>query len=449
MKSIKLWACVVSVLISYVGAQTQMKFDGMRYSGEISRSFDVKDAGDLTIRDISGSVSVVGEARRDVQIIERFRINSYSESGAEKILQNEKARFVQKGNTIIVEGQRHSRRYSSDFIIKTPQRFNLDIKTSGGDLDIESITGANKLGTSGGDIEMDLIVGDVEAHTSGGDISINESKGDLSVSTSGGDITLKQVRGNIQAETSGGDIVLRQIKGKTTVSTSGGDINVVDLEGDRLEATTSGGDIGADEIRGNTRLHTSGGNIVVGKIEGSLDAMTSGGNIEIKEVFHSLNAHTSGGNIRVGLVAEDCRLVTSGGNIEVAVARNAMSAKTSGGDIIISRALGAVKAETSGGDIEVFKYLNGRSTDQSITMSSSGGDLILYLPSEARVTIDATILLNRFGGDYEIRSDFPLKINREEKGSRIYLTGAGKLNGGGARVSMQTTEGDIRIKRAI
>jgi hypothetical protein len=46
--------------------------------------------------------------------------------------------------------------------------------------------------------------------------------------------------------------------------------------------------------------------------------------------------------------------------------------------------------------------------------------------------------------DYQIYSDFPLKI--DGAGSRL-ITATGKINGGGDLIKLNTTNGDIRIRK--
>ncbi|PIS28844.1 MAG: hypothetical protein COT43_05465, partial [Candidatus Marinimicrobia bacterium CG08_land_8_20_14_0_20_45_22] len=74
---------------------------------------------------------------------------------------------------------------------------------------------------------------------------------------------------------------------------------------------------------------------------------------------------------------------TSGGDIEVGKAGKDLIATTSGGDIVILGVVGSVSARTSGGNIEARKLYASGVADNSISMSSSGGDLMLYLPSRA------------------------------------------------------------------
>ena len=439
---------IFPVILAY-SSEDKMHFDGIRYRGAIEKTFEVKDGGKLIMKYITGDVSIVGEARSSVTVTEKYRINAYSESSAEKILKSEKAKFVQRGNTIIVESRDKSRRYGSNFIVRTPLKFDVDVEASGSDLDVQSISGKVRLETSGGDIDIVDIKGEVNGNTSGGDISASKCMGNVSVTTSGGDIDLRSIEGNLYANTSGGDINVRDVKGNGEVKTSGGDIDISNVIGEEFKARTSGGDIGVDDMDAKIKLHTSGGEIIVGNVQGDIKLHTSGGDVEVKNANGYLDASTSGGGVYVGKVAGACKLHTSGGDIEIGEAQDDVDASTSGGDIIISSAVGAIYAHTSGGDIEAKKLLREGVKDNSIDLRSSGGDIVVYIPDNMKADVNAEIRMSNRWEDCEIRSDFPLKIERTEKGSKIIITGKGSINGGGDLIKLRTSNGDIKIRRVF
>ncbi|MFA4839505.1 MAG: DUF4097 family beta strand repeat-containing protein [Candidatus Neomarinimicrobiota bacterium] len=428
--------------------QSKLKYDGMRYTGEIVKKFDVQSGGFLNMRNMTGDIAIVGEQRSDVEIREQFRVNAYSESAAGKILQDEKAKYLQKGNKITVEGTHHSRRYESQFSIRIPVTFDVVVKTSGGDLSLDNLQGHADIHTSGGDIEASDIKGELTGSTSGGDISVDRSVGVTKVTTSGGDIRVQHHGGNLWAKTSGGDITINDLKGNGDIFTSGGDIDIQMVVGKILNARTSGGDIGLSNIDAVADIYTSGGDIVVEEVKKDFKLSTSGGDIEIKKAGGRVEAHTSGGDIYVGAVLGFCKVSTSGGDIEVGKAGKDLIATTSGGDIVILGVVGTLTAKTSGGNIEARKLYSSGAPDNSIHMSSSGGDLMLYLPSKIKAVVSAEIeISDRRDAECDIYSDFPLSIDKIEKGSRLLITGHGLINGGGDDITLNTNDGNIRIRK--
>jgi len=220
----------------------------------------------------------------------------------------------------------------------------------------------------------------------------------------------------VNAKTSGGDIIVKNNQAKVTAHTSGGDIELSNI-GAEVEAHTSGGDI---EVYGS---------------KGNIDVITSGGDITLKDINDRVSAKTSGGDIEATRV------------------RKGIKVKTSGGDIELDDIQGFIEAKTSGGDIEAKMTLKDFSRDHHVMMNSSGGNLTLAIPAKLPATIVATIhLQGRSWRDYDIASDFPLTSSKqdEQKGrgrQRKAIVSKGKINGGGDLIQLETTNGNITIKK--
>jgi hypothetical protein len=189
--------------------------------------------------------------------------------------------------------------------IRVPEEFSVDVRTTGGEIEVEGLEGRVRLRTSGGRIDLGRIEGAVEAETSGGPIQAEAIEGKVRVQTSGGRIRLVSIEGRVDARTSGGDIEVLDAAGEVRARTSGGSIRV------RFD----------DEPGG--RLETSGGSIEVELPDGEgvrLDARTSGGTVQVDPAIEArgrieparVEADLAGGGERL-------RLETSGGNIRVHV----------------------------------------------------------------------------------------------------------------------------------
>lgn len=422
-------------------------FDGMRYRGKTVKEYKVAEKGSLIMENIRGDIKITGEARNTIQVIEKYSINAYSESDAEKIFREYRAKYILKGNTLIIEGEDNSRRYQSNFTIQVPSNFDLDISASGGDIVAETVGGNIEINTSGGDIDLLDTKGEIDVKTSGGDINIREAEANISAVTSGGDITLNRISGLLYSKTSGGDVTVKYFAGEGKVKSSGGDIYVSHIKGKRFEGSTSGGDIGADDILTDINLSTSGGDISVGQATSDVWLHTSGGDIDIDEVEGNLEASTSGGDIDVNRVGGYCILSTSGGDIEVGLALDKVRARTSGGDIYMPAVVGAVYAHTSGGDIEIQKKMDKSVKNNAIDLSTSGGNIFLSLPDNIKADVFAQITVYNKWDKSEIRSDFPLDISKEKRGSKLIITGRGRINGGGDEITLKTSGGNINLDR--
>lgn len=150
--------------------------------------------------------------------------------------------------------------------VKVPSEYSTDIKTSGGDVKLDTVEGKNIIKTSGGDIKCRKVEGELSVKTSGGDIELEAAQGKVSAKTSGGDVMLEYHGENmgIVLSTSGGDIVLKlpeNFEADLKLRSWGGDIetelshtSVQEVSSDKyngkingggklVECTTSGGDV--------------------------------------------------------------------------------------------------------------------------------------------------------------------------------------------------------------
>jgi DUF4097 and DUF4098 domain-containing protein YvlB len=164
----------------------------------------------------------------------------------------------------------------------------------------------------------------------------------------------------------------------------------------------------------------------------------------VGDVGGNADVATAGGDVEVGRVMGTADLRTAGGDIEVMSATGEVSAKTAGGDIQLSEIKGSVEAETAGGDIEVELTPSGK---RGSVLETKGGDIVLYIPANAKVTIEAEIRIHHGEWEeeeYDIFSDFkPESKDRNKRGIRAKYV----LNGGGPRIRLETMHGDIKIQK--
>lgn len=175
---------------------------------------------------------------------------------------------------------------SISFKIFVNKEVATELTTSGGNIDLKTITGEQKITTSGGNLTIDNVKGKLKGVTSGGNIGVKDSDNDIDLTTSGGNIDANNCTGTIRLSTSGGNVFLVNLNGNVT-------------------ATTSGGDVKANDIKGDLEAHTSGGNVNLFDLACNLSAGTSGGDVRvaIKEPGKFIKLSNSGGNIVLELPA--------------------------------------------------------------------------------------------------------------------------------------------------
>jgi DUF4097 and DUF4098 domain-containing protein YvlB len=201
-----------------------------------------------------------------------------------------------------------------------------------------------------------------------------------------------------------------------------------------VDLTTSGGDIIVSDLGGKARVHTSGGDVSLGRIAGLVDAYTSGGDVSVTGTRSTATLSTSGGDIKVGDAMGSLSVKTSGGSIDIRRAAADLKAHTSGGSIEIGDAGSAIDASTSGGSINARLSRQPRGDSR---LSTSGGGITVHVATNVALDIDA----QTSGGD--VASDVPVTILGKQNDSSLN----GKLNGGGPRLVLRSSGGDIRLQK--
>lgn len=267
----------------------------------------------------------------------------------------------------------------------------------------------------------------VEVRTSGGNVAIDSDiDGNVEINSMGGNITTTNIKGLVKLTTQGGDVKVGNVNGNLFINTMGGNINVGSIKGD------------------NTKINTMSGEITIDKIYSKVQVMTYGGNININEVSDEANIETMGGNIQILNVNGKLKMETKGGNLRIKKADGSLIAVTYGGNIELFNISGNVYAKTLSGNItsEINPVLNSKSQFYSLN-----GEIEITLPSLAKTEIEAEI--KGFGGRYlkdfyKIESDYQPKefYNSEAKIKGIYI-----INGGGSKIYISTTNGNIKINK--
>ncbi len=300
----------------------------------ITKSFQVQPGGKLVVQLDRGSIQV---ATADVGTvnIEIARKAGGSQAEAEQILKDHVVSTSQHDNTVEVSGKYTGPKSFGWFSrspdlqvtcrVTVPRKFDVDLKTAGGSINVAELTGRSEAHTSGGSIKFEKMEGSILARTSGGSITIATCRGPVDVATSGGSLRFSNIDGDLTGHTSGGSIHADQIVGHCVVKSSGGSIEVADVKG-RVEAGTSGGNVSVrllEQPTGDCSCTTSGGSVTVAlatNVAVNVDASTSGGRVSTdfpvvsviqgeqkkNEIRGKINgggplivAHTSGGSVHI------------------------------------------------------------------------------------------------------------------------------------------------------
>jgi len=204
----------------------------------------------------------------------------------------------------------------------------------------------------------------------------------------------------------------------------------IEIDGQNQDSVKVNFNHTADKVFINSELKSKRKGLISGLFGGNYNAKVTY-NITVPESFN-VNIDTSGGSINIEDLTGKINAHTSGGSITLEEITGAVDIETSGGSITLNDILGAINAHTSGGSIKV-KLPNGPISDSDIR--TSGGTITAYLAKDIALDIIAKTNGGRVSSEFNVNG---ISSKQSIKGS---------INGGGAKMILKTSGGNVHIKK--
>jgi len=228
---------------------------------EVDRTIDAAADGHVHVSNISGSVTVNGWSRSQVEVTGELGRN------VEELI------FERDGDKITIKvkvPKRSGRGIESDLHIQVPAGSSIDVGTVSADIEVMEVRGDQKLST---------VSGDVATETVGADVSASAVSGDVEIKGEGNDA---ETRGN----TVSGDVHLIRVAGTASAESVSGDVTVDAGSFDRASFNTVNGDVMfSAELRGGGKLNAETVNgevdlVFKGDVSGRFEVDTFNGDID-------------------------------------------------------------------------------------------------------------------------------------------------------------------------
>lgn len=266
----------------------------------------------------------------------------------------------------------------------------------------------------------------------------------VEVETGAGNIDAQTINGYAALTTMGGNVIAERVNGPAKLKSAGGHIKVGDVAAD-LSAITGGGHVEAGKVAGGAYLSSEGGHVKAMSVEKWAELRTAGGNIYLKHTGGKAVVESGGGQINLGEVAGSVQASTGGGGIHIARVAGPTNIQTAGGSIYLEQVHNTVHANTGSGQITAKFVTAGKQDGNASQLVCGQGDILVYLPLEIALDIEATI---EAAGEHRIILDPRLKMQttwvRSAAGPRV-LRANGALNGGGKLLKLHTVAGNIQV----
>jgi DUF4097 and DUF4098 domain-containing protein YvlB len=361
-------------------------FVSLDAGSEIKKEVPTKPGQDLDINLKSGgNVDITGWDKHEVQLIVNFPRGNASDWDIDVDKTPTGVKIISR-----YTGDKHKDHGGGTYTLKVPKKYDLKLKSMGGNISIKYIKGDITGKTMGGQLTLTQLKGFINLKTMGGSISLTESDIDGKVKTMGGRVLLENVVGDVSGSSMGGNVIYKNVKSRSGKST-----------GDIVNITTMGGDINVSEAKNGAKVKTMGGDI----------------HINDAKIF--VQATTMGGSITVDAIDGKCKATTMAGHVKVTMTGDPKKGERD------------VKLSSMSGDI--YLYVPAQlDMDIDIELSYTKGK----------------------EGKYKIYSDFKLKQTKSDswetrKGGspRKYIYGDGNTGAATHKIKLKTINGNIYLKK--
>jgi len=239
----------------------------------ITRNFDVKPGGTLTVDSEIGTINVQTADKNEVEVVVTREVAGKLDSIAQKALTDFEVTFEQNNSDIRIEGKfKRDRHYWMKnghplrfyFQVTVPSQSNVDLKTAAaGAIHIDEFDGTVRAETSIGNLRFGDIQGTVWGKTGGpGKITLKGCQSDVDVESGVGNIELVSVAGKVIAKTGGpGKVMLRECQSDINVESGVGNIELGSITGKVIAKTGGPGKVVLREGQSGVKAESGIGNI--------------------------------------------------------------------------------------------------------------------------------------------------------------------------------------------
>ena len=169
-----------------------------------------------------------------------------------------------------------------------------------------------------------------------------------------------------------------------------------------LHAETEDGNLNATGLNGAINLRSSDGHQTIADVSGALRVDSSDGAVDLRGISGTLDAHSSDGNLNISGKLDGLNVSTSDGKVSLELA-------------------------------------SGSNLKNNSTLHSSDGTVTIRLPKDFSANLDIST------SDGKIDCNLPLAMDGFHSGGGSDHSVRGKLNAGGALLSIHTSDGTVHL----
>ena len=208
---------LVPYLLSCAAASPSLSEEGYVYE-TVDRTLEVSPGGSLSLDNTNGTIEVTVWDKKKVHIIAKKEAKAPTDEEARRILEDTEVRITKTGNHVSVKTKRDSwklggsSRLHVDYTVQVPRRFDIDVESVNGNVNVRDVEGRVVSETVNGNVDIAGIRGSFKTKTVNGSI-----RADLTGSTGTEALSAKTVNGGIRVtlpKDFGARVKARTVNGK-------------------------------------------------------------------------------------------------------------------------------------------------------------------------------------------------------------------------------------------
>ncbi len=190
---------------------------------------------------------------------------------------------------------------TADIDLEIPGGITVELSNSFGGIKVTEVHGNLNVKNSGGRIEIGKVTGDATVHNQFAQVSIGEISGNLSVTVSSGQIKINHVGKNLISRNDFGNLKAGEVLGDVTAVGKSGNMEIANVGG-KVKVENNFGQVQLKNCRGPVTADISTGDLTIAmnQVKSPLDLNITFGSINLslpKNAGFSLNADASFGSI--------------------------------------------------------------------------------------------------------------------------------------------------------
>jgi len=142
------------------------------FEQNIEKTFQARSGGQLILEADRGSVEVKTDQSDKVQVHVFRKVSGGSKANADEQFANHEVTLTQEGNKVLVVAKNKTNKHFSwsinrpgmevHYVINIPKKFDVELKTAGGNIQLADLDGEAMARTSSGSIKVGHVSGKVE-----------------------------------------------------------------------------------------------------------------------------------------------------------------------------------------------------------------------------------------------------------------------------------------------